>query len=83
MSITINKKEKQLVEDGTKIYYKIKSELEKRYDPSDYVTIEVKTGKYFVGKTPVEAMNKAEKKFPDKIFFLAQVGRLAGRLMTL
>lgn len=79
----IDKKGKTIVRKGEKIYYKIKPELEKEYDPSFYVTIEVDSGKYFVGKTSIEAINKAEKNFPNKIFFLAQVGRLAGRLMTL
>lgn len=83
MSSTIDKKGKQIVAKGEKIYYKIKPDLEKKYNPDYYVTIEVKSGKYFVGKTSVEAMNKAEKKFPNKIFFLAQVGRLTGRLMSL
>ncbi len=83
MSITIDRKGKQIADKGEKIYYRIKPLIEKKYDPSYYVTIEVKTGKYFVGKTPIEAFHKAKKEFPEKQFFLAQVGRLAGRLMSL
>ncbi len=63
---------------GKKIYLKIKSNLEKRFKKSDYVTIETETGKYFIGKTPIEAIDKAQKEFPKKRFFLAQVGRAAG-----
>jgi len=83
MSITIDRKGKQIADKGEKIYFKIKPEIEKKYDSSHFVTIEVKSGKYFIGKTPIEAFHKARKEFPEKQFFLAQVGRLAGRLMTL
>ena len=80
MSISIGKKGEQIVKKGEKIYYKIKPELEKKYKPSYYVTIEVDTEKYFVGETSIEAYYKAHKIFPKKQFFLAQVGSLAGRL---
>jgi hypothetical protein len=80
MSIAIDKKGEQIVKKGEKIYYKIKPELEKRYNPSYYVTIEVNTGKYFVGKTSIAAIHKAQKVFPKKQFFLAQVGRVTGLL---
>ncbi|OGK25133.1 hypothetical protein A3A46_02325 [Candidatus Roizmanbacteria bacterium RIFCSPLOWO2_01_FULL_37_13] len=80
MSISIGKKGEQIVKKGEKIYYKIKPELEKKYDLGYYVTIEVDTGKFFVGKTSIEALHKAKKAFPRKQFFLAQVGRVAGLL---
>jgi hypothetical protein len=81
MSRTISKKGEQIVKKGEKIYFKIKSELEKKYHPSYYVTIEVNSGKYFVGKTSIEAMDKAKKKFPHEQFFLARVGRLADLML--
>lgn len=72
--------QKIIVEKGKNIFYKIKPRLEKQCQPKDYVTIEVTSGKFFVGKTPIEALNKAKKKFPRKQFFLAQLGRVAGVL---
>lgn len=81
MSITIDKKGKQIADRGEKIYFKIKSELEKKYNLGDYVTIEVKTGKYFIGKTSIDAYNKAHKIFPKEIFFLANVGSLTGKML--
>lgn len=80
MSITIDKRGKLIVKKGEKIYYQIKPKLEKKFDPSYYVTIEVNSGKYFVGKTSIEALHKAQKVFPKKQFFLAQVGRVTGLL---
>lgn len=63
-----------------KIYYTIKDKLEKKYDPDYYVVINPSTGKYFVGKTSVEAMKKARNAYPKGELHLAQVGRLAGFL---
>lgn len=71
---------KNLAERGREIYYRLKPTLEKKYSPSDYVSIEVGGGKYFIGKTGIEAIKKAEKAYPNKQFFLAQVGKIAGIL---
>ena len=64
-------------------YYQIKSELQKKYSPGDVVLIEPDSGDYFVGQTTIEAYKKAEKKYPRKTFFGAQVGRLAFQLKKL
>lgn len=63
-----------IVEKGRGIYYKIKPKLMKKFNPGYYVTIEANSGKYFVGKTSIEAMNKARKYFPHRQFYMAQVG---------
>ena len=63
--------------EGEKKYYQLNSLLDKKYEPSDYVVINPKTNKYFVGKTAVEAMKKARKEYPKGHLFLAQVGRKA------
>jgi hypothetical protein len=72
--------QKAIVKKGKDIFYSLKPSLEKKYKPGDFVTIEVNTGKFFVGKNPIEAINEAKKNFPHKQFFLAQVGRAAGIL---
>jgi len=72
--------QKYIIEKGKDIFYRIKSRLEKKYKPGQFVTIEVQSGKFFVGKTPIEALHKAKRVFPEKQFFLTQVGRLAGTL---
>lgn len=69
-----------IIEKGKSIFYHLRSKLEKKYKPGNFLTIEVNSGKFFVGKTPIEAISKAQKKFPHKQFFLTQVGRLAGIL---
>lgn len=72
--------QKLIVEKGKDIYYRIKPRLEKKYQPGDFVTIEVGSGKFFVGKSSIEALRKAKKEFPRRQFFLAQVGKVAGAL---
>lgn len=70
----------KIVERGKEIYYRLKPSLKKKYKPSDYVSIEVESGDYFVGKSTLEALKKAKKEYPRKQFFIAQVGRIAGIL---
>ena len=70
----------ELSEKGRARYYQIKPQLEKNYEPDDVVLIEVETGDYFVGQTTSDTYNKARKKYPDKEFFIAQVGQLASLL---
>lgn len=72
--------QKSIIEKGKNIFYRIKPRLEKKYELGSFVTIEVNSGKFFMGKNPIEAINKAKKHFPNKQFFLAQVGRAAGIL---
>ena len=66
--------------EGEKKYYLLKDILEKKYEPDDYVVINPKTSKYFVGKTSVQAMKKARLKYPKGKLFMAQVGRISGLL---
>lgn len=77
----IDKKGKMIVKKGEMIYYKIKPELEKRFDPGLYVTIDVDTERYFIGRTLLESVHKAKKEFPRKQFFSARVGRLADYML--
>lgn len=67
-------------EKGRELYYKLKPHLEKKYESDDVVLIEVETGDYFVGDTTIEAYKEAQKRYPDKKFFIAQVGQLASSL---
>lgn len=67
-----------IVEKGKEWYYRLKPEFTKKYPDENYVSFETESGDYFVGKTSVEALEKAKKKYPDKQFFLAQVGSIAG-----
>lgn len=58
----------KITELGRQIYYRLKPKLSKRYSPSDYAGIEVKGGDFFIGKSRVEAIKKAQKISPKKVF---------------
>ena len=45
-----------------------------------FVTIEIKSGKFFVGRSPIQEINKAKRQFPHKQFFIAQIGQATGFL---
>ncbi len=74
------KRELVIISKGKQILKKLQPELKKQYEVGDYVSIDVDTGKFFVGETSVKALEKAQKVFPQKQFFLAQVGRMTGLL---
>ncbi|MEN9413433.1 MAG: hypothetical protein RLZZ342_520 [Candidatus Parcubacteria bacterium] len=59
---TVNK---NIVAKGKPLYEKIRSSLEKAYPPDHVVIIDVDTGRYVVGKTPLEAMQLAKKELPS------------------
>lgn len=69
----------QLIKKGEKLYTDLEPVLEKKH-VGEFVAIDVNTGDYFVGKSPIKAINKAQKKHPKKIFFLTQIGRMASLL---
>ena len=62
-----------IAKKGKKIYEKIKDQYDPKYR-GQYVAIEIMSGDIFLGKDGVEAMEMAEKKYPDKVFFLQKIG---------
>ncbi|OGM71556.1 hypothetical protein A2897_01415 [Candidatus Woesebacteria bacterium RIFCSPLOWO2_01_FULL_44_24b] len=65
---------KELNEKGKKIYEEeLKNRLEGKYD-NKLVAIEVNSGKYYIADRPLDAIHKAQKDFPDEIFYIARVG---------
>lgn len=63
-----------IAERGEKIYQEqLKNILEKDHI-GEFVAIEGESGKYSLGNSPEEALEKAKKEFPDKIFHLIRIG---------
>lgn len=61
---------------GEELYQKeLKSKLEPK-ENGKYVAIEVESKEYFVKETKEEALDEAQKVFPDKIFFVRRIGEL-------
>lgn len=73
-------KRDQFSEKGRQRYYQIKPQLEKKHNPDDVILIEVESGDFFVAETTTQAYKKAHQQYPNKEFFIAQVGQLAALL---
>ena len=63
-----------IIEKGQEIYIQIAPDLEQSHR-GEAVAIEVDTRDYFLGKTGLEATEKGRKKYPDRVFFVARIGR--------
>ncbi len=66
----------ELAKNGEEIYQK---ELKNKLEPEKngkYVAIEAASNQYFIGETKEEALDLAQKSFPDKIFFVRRIGEL-------
>lgn len=63
----------EIAQKGTQLYRTISKRIEKDH-VGNFVAIEVESGKYFLGQTQMEAIEKAKKSFPTKIFYLMKVG---------
>ncbi len=55
-----------------------RDEFESKYH-GKIVAIEVQSGDAFVGKTELDAIDKARKKYPDRLFFFLRVGYKAAQ----
>lgn len=64
---------KKMMDKANPIFEKIKEELLPQHK-GKMVVIEVDSGDYFMGDTGVDALHKAKKKYPDKIFVLKGLG---------
>jgi hypothetical protein len=71
------KRGRKLVSKGKKVYQTLVEPFLDESDFGKFIAIEPETKSYFVGKTGKEAVDQANEKFPDKVFYLARVGFLA------
>lgn len=66
----------EIAKSGEEFYQK---ELKNKLEPGEngkYVAIEIESQQYFIGVTKEEALDRAQKVFPDKIFFVRRIGEL-------
>ncbi|MBM4036202.1 MAG: hypothetical protein FJ291_31085 [Planctomycetes bacterium] len=71
----------ELVRRGQDYYERV---LRAKLDPAhrgEFLAIEVESGDYALGKSTLDALDKAEAKHPDSVFYIMRVGyRTAGRI---
>lgn len=65
----------ELVRVGEQIYFKLKDKFEQEHF-GEYVVIDIDTEDYFINSDKIQAIQEAEKKYPNKLFFIAQIGNL-------
>jgi len=54
-------------------YNQIKYELESKFK-GKYVALDFRSKNYWIGGTATEALTEAKKQFPEKLFYLLQIG---------
>ncbi len=65
--------DESVVTKGKEIYLKIKDQLESEHK-GEIVAIDVDSGEYFVGKTLMEANDKAREKYLNKQLCFIRIG---------
>lgn len=60
---------------GEQIYFERKEELEREHN-GEYAVIDVDSKESFVNNDLMTAVNQAKEKYPDKLFFIVQIGTL-------
>lgn len=64
----------EIARKGEQLYKeKLQHDLETKYF-NKIIAIEVKSGRYFVGDSVIDAVKKARKEFPDEVFYSVRVG---------
>ncbi len=64
----------KLVVKGEKFYRDFVEPKMSESDAGKYIVVEPENKAYFIGKTSIEAVEEAEKKYPNKYFYLVRVG---------
>lgn len=63
----------KIAQDGAKIYEKIKKEYEPEHI-GDFLAIEIKDNKAYLGTSSSEAVEKARKDYPNTVFYVVKIG---------
>lgn len=72
---------KALAIKARKIYTeRLKQILEPSYK-DQFVAVEVDTGDYFLGSTPLEAIKNGKQRYPEKVFHVMKVGYKAAIIL--
>lgn len=65
----------ELLALGEQIYFSKKDELEKN-NYGQFAVIEVENKEIFTDSDKLAAIQKAQKKYPNKLFYIVQIGNL-------
>lgn len=65
----------EIVQLGEQIYFEKKDELEKRYN-GQFAIIDVDSKDIVIDSDKLKAIQKAQKKHPEKLFYIVEIGNL-------
>lgn len=65
----------EILTQGEKIYFDNKTKLEKT-NIGKFAAIEIDSKEIFVDRDKLVAIQKAQKKYPQKLFYIVQIGNL-------
>lgn len=71
----------KLASDGQKVYGKIKAQYEPKYN-GKFLAIEPESGEVFMADDAAYALVKAEKKHPEKLFYVLKIGFTAAETVA-
>lgn len=63
----------RFIEKSESIYSRVKTKLEKTHK-GDVVAIEPESAKYVIGEDTLDAALKAQRQYPNKIFYFMRIG---------
>ncbi len=66
---------------GKKVYQKVKAQYEPKYKGM-YVAIEPDSQQVYLGKDGADAMTKAQKSQPNKVFYVVKIGYAAAETIA-
>jgi hypothetical protein len=72
----------QVTKLGEDIYFsKLQSKLEPK-ENGKYIVLDVESEKYFVNEDLMVAINEAQAKFPESLFYIASIGSITRPMMN-
>ena len=72
---------KALAAKARKIYYEALKRTLEASSRGQFVAIEANSGDYFLGSTPLEAVNKGKQRYPKEVFHVMKVGHKAAFIL--
>jgi len=81
MTNKMNATPEELVTLGEQIYFDNKDSLEKKHF-GEFAVIEVESKDIITDKDKLKAIQQAQKKYPNRLFYIVQIGKLKSQFTS-
>ena len=68
----------EIIQRGEQLYLQEKDKLEKDHN-GEFAVVDVETGDFIINQDKTAAIQEAEKKHPNKLFFIVQIGNFKSK----